>query len=415
MKSLGLIGFGVSNKAVYDYFKDTYKITVHNENAIPLPPFTDGVFGKDYLICNEDMIFRSPSVKNRDVITCGQVLCEAIYALNRINSTKISVTGSDGKTTVCSLIHRILENKNAFLGGNIGTPLINALGKNYSYVVSELSSFQLLDEEVYTDVAIITNITPNHLNYHRDMTEYIGAKESLLKNAKRIILNYDDSALRSIGKKYESERDVEYFSLKERCDAYCDNGYIYLKGKRLFPCDKIRLLGDFNISNVLASILATYKFTSLDRIENAACSFEGVKNRLECVKILNGVTFYNSSIDSTPSRTVATLSAFDTSKCVVILGGSDKNLSYDILKEPLKNARCVLVLGENKNKIIEALKGCDVKIIVVNTLSEAVEIGYKNCLNGDSLILSPASCSFDSYSNYLERAEAFKKHVNQLR
>lgn len=415
MKSLGLVGFGVSNEAVYRYFKNTHKITVRNPYKIPLPDGVDFVFGDGYLKCNEDTVFRSPSVKKRDISTQSEVFCESIYALNRLSSTKICVSGSDGKTTACSLIYNVLKDKNTFLGGNIGTPVINALDGSFDFAVCELSSFQLLDEDVFCDVAVITNITPNHLNYHSDMAEYVGAKENLIKNAKRIILNKDDKMLFDMGERYKSQqRHVEYFSLTSECDAYIKNGYVVLKGKKLFSLDKIKLKGNFNVLNVLAAVLATYEYASHGEIERGISTFYGVKNRLEFVKELNGVSFYNSSIDSTPSRTVATLSCFDIERCVVILGGSDKNLSYEILGENLKNARCLIALGENREKIINALSPYTDRIIAVNTIKEAVSIGFKHCQRGDSLILSPASCSFDLYKSYIERGKDFKNAVNSL-
>ncbi|MBR2024355.1 MAG: UDP-N-acetylmuramoyl-L-alanine--D-glutamate ligase [Clostridia bacterium] len=369
------------------------------------------VYGDGYLQCNEDIIFRSPSVKKRDILTHSPVFCESVYALNKLKCTKICVSGSDGKTTTCSLIYNVLKSKNAFLGGNIGNPIINALDGGYDFTVGELSSFQLLDEDVFCDVAILTNITENHLNYHKDMSEYVGAKENLLKNAKRIILNYDDMTLRNLGKKY---KNVEYFSLRSKCDAYVKDGYLCLKGKNLFKVNEIKLKGDFNILNVLATILATYEYATFEEIYQGVCGFYGVSNRLEFVRELNGVSFYNSSIDSTPSRTIASLSAFDIRKCVVILGGSDKNLSYEILGEALKDARYLIVLGENREKIINALSPYTKKIIAVNTLSEGVKTGFNFCKKGDCLILSPASCSFDLYKNYVERGEDFKKAVISL-
>lgn len=409
--SIGLIGFGVSNKAIYEHFKDNCKLTVHNYKEISLPSDVKAVFGENYLECNEDIVFRSPSVRPDKIKTDSPVFCEATYALEKLGGQKISITGSDGKTTTSSLIFEILKNKNAYLGGNIGSPLINAIGKCYDFIVSELSSFQLMDACPICDVAIITNITENHLDYHINMDEYILAKENLLKNAKHIILNYDDEILRKIGKKY---RNVSYFSLNTPCDAYINNGYFCLNGKNLFSIDEIKLRGKFNLLNILASMLAAYRYVDLEEMKNAICSFSGVSNRLELVKELTGVKFYNCSIDSTPSRTVATLSAFDKSKCVVILGGSDKNLSYDILGKELKSIKSAIILGENKHKILASLNNNVKNIYIVNSLYEAVKLGYGLCKNGDNLILSPASTSFDMYSSYKERGENFRKAINNL-
>lgn len=415
MKSLALVGFGVSNQAVYQQFKGDYKITIHNPTKISVPKDASLIYNEHYLRCYEDIVFRSPSVKKSDIITDGPIYCESIYALNNMAKTKICVTGSDGKTTTCSLIFNILRGKNAFLGGNIGTPLLNAVNKGYDFIVGELSSFQLLNESVLVDTAVITNITENHLDYHADMAEYIGAKESLLKNAKHIVLNYDDKILRELGNRYKDlGRSVEFFSLKEKADAYLDNGYLYLKGIKLFHRDKIKLAGDFNISNALAAILATYKHVSIDEICHGAISFNGVKNRLEFIRELKGIKFYNSSIDSTPSRTIASLSAFDITRCIVILGGRDKNLSYDILENHLKNAKAILVMGENRQKILNAIANCSVKALLVNNMKEATSVAYSLADIGDNVILSPASTSFDMYESYVARGLDFIKHVNLL-
>lgn len=405
---VGLVGFGVSNKAIYEHFKDTCNITIHNENKISVPNGAKAIFGDGYLRCNEDIVFRSPVIRPDKIKTHSPVFCEATYALNKLTGTKICITGSDGKTTTSSLIYEILKHKNAYLGGNIGKPLISALEGGYDFIVSELSSFQLIDSSPKCDAAIITGITENHLNWHRDMDEYIRAKENLLKNAKRIILNYDNEALRKIGKKYGN---VCYFSLNHPCDAYIKDGCFCLKGKKLFATDKIKLMGKFNLLNALASMLATYEYASLEELENAICNFNGVASRLEFVRELKGIKFYNSSVDSTPSRTIATLSCFDKGKCVVILGGSDKNLSYDALRNHLST---VILLGENKHKILASLNNYVDKIYIVNDLKEAVTLGYNLCKSGDSLLLSPASASFDMFSSYKERGELFKKYVNKL-
>lgn len=408
---IGLIGFGVSNKAVYEHFKGQYDFVVHSQREAYLPNGALGAFGNDYLSCDEDIVFRSPSVRPDKITARGTVLCEATYALSQLTTTKILITGSDGKTTTSSLIYEILKGKNAYLGGNIGKPLISAIGKDYDFTIAELSSFQLLDSSPLCHTAIITNITENHLNWHKDMEEYICAKENLLKNAGHIILNYDDPILREMGKKYNN---VRYFSLNTPCDAYIKNGWFILNGKRLFSCDKIKLKGKFNLLNILASMLACCNFVSKTEIENAVCSFSGVEGRLEHIRELNGINFYNSSIDSTPSRTIATLSAFDKERCVVILGGSDKNLSYLELGKALKRIKATILLGESKDKILRSIYPYVKRIFIVNTLKEAVSLGYELCERGDCLILSPASASFDMYSSYKERGEHFKKLVKDL-
>ena len=408
--NIGLVGFGVSNRAVYEHFKSKHKIFVHNREKIPLPSDATPVFDR-YLECNEDIVFRSPSVRRDKIKTNAPIYCEATYALDKIKGRKICVSGSDGKTTTSSLIFEILRSKNAYLGGNIGKDLISTIDKNYDFTVAELSSFQLMDASPKCDYAILTTITENHLDYHLNMDEYISSKENLLKNANHIILNYDCEILRDLGKKYEG---VKYFSLSHKCDAYICDGFIMLHGKKLFEISKIKLRGKYNQLNILASILATEEYATLSEIENAVCSFGGVCHRCELIREISGVKFYNSSIDSTPSRTVATLKDFEKSRSIVILGGRNKNLSYEILGKELKGLKCAIILGENRNEILCSLNSYVDNIYLVNNLSEAVHLGYKIAKNGDSVILSPASTSFDMYKSYTERGEYFKKIVNSL-
>lgn len=410
MKSLGLVGFGVSNKAVFEHFKDKYEIFVHNESSIPLPNGAYGIFGEDYLSCTEDLVFRSPGVRPDRIKARGRVICESDYALGLLKCKKILVSGSDGKTTTASMIHSILKREySSYLGGNIGSPILNAVHSPPDFLVGELSSFQLIDSYPVSDTAVLTGITENHLNWHRDMDEYVLSKVNLLKNAGRIVLCYDCPTLRKIGEQYHN---VSYFSLNDishiKGSAYIKDGFFYLDGKRLFGLSVLKLRGYFNILNALASILATYPYVSTLSQRLALEEFTGVGHRMELACRIKDVEFINSSIDSTPSRTVATLSAFDTKKCILILGGTDKGLSYDILREAVKSVKAILILGENKDKILNALSSLSNKIYTINNLTEAVPLAYKMASRGDIVLLSPASCSFDSYGSYVERGNHFK-------
>jgi UDP-N-acetylmuramoylalanine--D-glutamate ligase len=301
-----------------------------------------------------------------------------------------------------------------FLGGNIGNVLLDGINKSLDFAVVELSSFQLQDYYPYSDCAIITNVTENHLDWHRNMNEYIKAKANILKNANRKIVCYDNEISKKIGMNYE---DTIFYSLNDISSVckecfYVKDGYFLHNKQRLFKCDKVLLRGDFNLLNILASLCATCGIVDIATQELAINSFRGVSGRLEFVKNVNDVSFFSSSIDTTPSRTISTLSAFDKKKTVVILGGYDKNLSYDILRDSLAPLKCAIILGENKNKIISALS--KTRYIAVNTLSEAVITAFKLCESGDYVVLSPASASFDMFESYLERDKEFKKIVNTL-
>lgn len=414
MKTVGLIGFGVSNRALYEHFaRKDCKITVHNESKIPLPSGTQGVFGQDYLTCNEDLVFRSPGVKPQLIKSKTRPICESEYALTELDVRTICISGSDGKTTTATLIHRILSQKySAFLGGNIGTPITYALDGDYDFAVCELSSFQLCDFAPKCDCAVLTCITPNHLDWHADMSEYISAKENVLKNARRRVLCYDDPILRELGAKYGG---ITWFTLKEppvkRGFAYVKDGYIYYENERIMPCGSIRLRGEHNLKNALAAICVCAPYVDKSVMAEAVCTFEGVENRLELVKTVGGVSYFNSSIDTTPSRTLASLSAFDKKRTVLILGGYNKNLSFEPFIGALDTLLCAIVLGSAKDEILPCLR---TKAYTVNTLSEAVLLASKIARNGDSVLLSPACASFDTYKSYKERALDFIYHVRAL-
>ena len=414
-KSIGLVGFGASSKALALHFLPLgYNITIHSYEPIALPSGASGCFGENYLVCNEDIVFRSPSVRPDMIKATGRVLCESEYALSQLGGVKICITGSDGKTTTSTLIHKALcTEHNAFLGGNIGIPLTNAIGKNYDFIVSELSSFQLMDYAPTCDVAVITNITPNHLNWHKSMDEYKSAKESVLKNARHRVLCYDSMPVRALASKYKS---VSLFSLSDLSGlgyegAYLKNEYIYLNDTRLISKNELSVMGDFNLLNVMACACATQSYVSRCNLIQAIREFKGVTHRCELVKKINGISLYNSSIDTTPSRTIATLSAFDKSKTIVILGGQDKGVSFEPLKSALASLRGAIVFGQSKDKILPHLK-C--KSYVVNTLKEAVLCALSIARVGDFIVLSPACTSFDMFKDYKERGETFCKIANEI-
>ena len=410
-----LVGYGESNRAMCRFLMERgiYPV-VRNPVAVEVPRGIEGVFGDGYLDGCGGIVFRSPGVRPDKI--GGNTYTEAGYALEECRGVKIGVSGSDGKTTTSTLIYLMLMQggKNAYLGGNIGTPLISfsdKVGKD-GYLVAELSSFQLMDMEPCLDVACITNITENHLDWHLDMAEYVSAKGRILKNARRRVLNYDDEAVFSLG----GERDT-YFSLRDiRSKGFKEfacvaEGHIYYCEKRLFPVKDICLKGEFNIKNVLCAVACAYPYVGAEPCGRVARSFCGVDNRMEPMGEINGVSFVNSAIDSTPSRTIKTLSAFEPKRTVAILGGYDKSLSYECLGGILGELKGVVLCGENRDKILPFAKNAK----CVNTLGEAVFLAFKLASKGDTVVLSPASASFDMFKNYKEKAQRFKQEIKNLR
>ncbi|MGM9645850.1 MAG: UDP-N-acetylmuramoyl-L-alanine--D-glutamate ligase [Eubacteriales bacterium] len=420
-----LIGYGVSNKAALSYFtKNGIHPTVRCEKPCDLPLGTLGIFGDGYLLTNEDFIIRSPSVRPDKISGRGYITTEASFAMSLTKSKKIGVTGSDGKSTTSTLIYLMLEKTGkAYLCGNIGKPVIDfaPCAEENSFIVAELSSFQLMDFTASLDTCVVTNITENHLNWHTSMGEYIDAKKNIVLNSSRAVLNYDDFTVREFASCKPPE-DITFFSLKEtkkpeECAHFVtvEGGYLCYDGIKIIKTDEIRLRGKFNLMNAMASVGAAFEYVPTDDIREVLSSFEGVKSRMQLVGKVGGVSFFDSSIDSTPSRTAATVSAFDKPKTVIILGGYDKNLTYDILGEALCGIKAIVICGENREKIYESVFDVCDDITVTENFDEAVTQAFSKAKCGDSVLLSPASASFDMFENYRERSLRFCKIVSGLK
>lgn len=420
-KSVSLIGYGKSNRAMHEYLlKNGIVPTVRNASDIAVPVGTR-LITEDYLNVSEELAVRSPVIRPDRIRGDCRITSEIACALEIMKGKKIGVTGSDGKTTVSTLIYSMLkaDKKEAALCGNIGVPAIDTAQQSThdTHTVLELSSFQLMDIAPQLDTAVITNVTENHLDWHTDMDEYIGAKRNVLKNARRCVLNYGDKTVREL---YMPDKETVFFSLdapdkthKNAHYVFTDNGWICYDGKRVVALCDIALSGAFNVLNIEAALGALFGEVSTDAIESVATSFTGVSGRMELVKTLGGVSFYDSSIDSTPSRTISTLSAFYKAKTVLILGGYDKNLSYDCLSGALCGIKGAVLCGANRDKIYASVRGvCD--IYVTDTLEDAVKQAFDIASDGDSVLLSPASASFDAFENYKERSEKFKEIIRKI-
>lgn len=421
-KSISLLGYGVSNRAVCEYLlKKGILPKVRNEKPIPLPKGASGVFGGSYLDAHEDIVFRSPSIRADNISKNSRIYTEISFSLEHTVANKIGITGSDGKTTTSSLINEILrcDGKLSYLVGNIGNPLISYIDsiKNDDFLVCELSSFQLYDYTPSLDCAVITSISENHLDWHKSHMEYVLSKGNITKNAKCVVA-YHDLEYRELfeggSMTYFSLSDLSECLCQEKSYVYIKNGKVYFNKDALFSVDIIKLKGEYNLLNALAAVGATYKYVKPDSIVKALSGFSGVGDRCELVATKNGVKFINSSADSTPTRTKNTLSVFPKEKTIAILGGYDKNLSYDILNEALNGVRAIVLMGENREKIYKSIEKRKEKIIKVNTLNEATYAAYKEAKDGDYVVLSPASASFDMFKNYKERAESFKDFIKGL-
>ena len=449
-RKVAIIGLGVSNLPLLDYlYEKKANVTVFDDREIEKIPkdVMDKItnyqfqfsFGSNCLskLNGFAIIFRSPSclpTKPELVLEAerGAIVTTEIELLMEMCPSKIiGITGSDGKTTTTSLIYAILKHAgyNVFLGGNIGTPLFTKLSEMTpdDIVVLELSSFQLMGMEISPQISVITNITPNHLNIHKDFQEYIDAKKNIFKYQNEndiLILNYDNKITRECEK--EAKGKVVFFSSQEKLD----NGYI-VDGKVIKLCqEKIRthilnteeviLRGNHNYQNIATALAATETLVDLDTAVQAIKEFKPVEHRIEFIREINGVKWYNDSASSSPTRTLSGLNSFDE-EIVLIAGGYDKNLDYTPLAKPIvEKVKKLILIGQTSGKIFEAVKKeleIEKKSLDINmceSLEQAVNVAKKSATKGQVVLFSPASASFDMFKNFADRGNKFKELVNKI-
>ena len=449
-RKVAVIGLGVSNMPLLEYlYEKKAQVTVFDERTMDeIPSETINKintyefsysFGKNCLekLNGFNIIFRSPSclptrTELQKETERGAIVTTEVEMLMEMCPCKIvGVTGSDGKTTTTSLINAILKKAGykTFLGGNIGTPLFTKLPEMEpnDIVVLELSSFQLMNMHISPDIAIITNITPNHLNIHKDYQEYIDAKKCIFKNQNEkgiLILNYDNDITRECAK--EANGNVVFFSSKVKLD----NGFI-VDGNIIKECnDKVRkhilntdeviLGGNHNFQNIATALAATKTLVDTDIAVQAIKEFKPVEHRIEFVKEIDGVKWYNDSASSSPTRTISGINAFKEN-IILIAGGYDKNLEYEPLAKPVVDKVSTLILiGQTAEKIYDVVKNESEKenkkinIYMCDTLEQTIEIAKKSAKKGDVVLFSPASASFDMFKNFADRGHKFKDLVNKI-
>ena len=449
-RKVAIIGLGVSNLPLIDYFHDKKaNVTVFDSREIGEIPkeIVDKVtnyamemsLGKGYLnkLHGFDLILRSPSClptvpELEEEANRGAIVTTEVELLMKMCPAEvIGVTGSDGKTTTTTLISEILKKAgyNCYVGGNIGTPLFTKLHEIMpdDKVVLELSSFQLMGMEVSPNISVITNITPNHLNVHKDYEEYIEAKKNIFKYQDRdgiVILNYDNEITRNCSAEVKGK--VIFFSSKEKLD----NGYIVdddvIKEcddklrKHIVSTKELTIRGKHNYENICAAVAATKTLVDISTAIEVIKTFPGVEHRIEFVKEINGVKWYNDSASSTPSRTISGLNAFDE-EIVLIAGGADKNLDYTPIAKPiLDKVKTLILMGQTSGKIFDAVKEAEenenkeINIYMVNNLQQAVILAKRYSTPGQVVLFSPASTSFDMFKNMYDRGHQFKDIVNKM-
>ena len=427
---IAIIGIGVSNLPLLDYLYElncNVEIFSDNKIEVDLSKYNykiheDGL--KD--LVGFDIIFRSPGclptrielVKEKE--RGALVTTEVEQVISLTPARVIGITGSDGKTTTTTLINLVLEASGykTFLGGNIGTPLftqIKDMTKD-DIVVLELSSFQLMEMTVSPDISVITNITPNHLDKHKNMEEYIESKCNIFKHKGSVLVLNADNEITS---KLTSDREIRYFSREHKTNSfYTLNNKIYFKDNVILEGKDIHIRGVHNYENICTCLAATHDLIDMDKALKAIKEFSGVEHRLEFVREINNVKWYNDSVSSSPTRTIAGLKSYEEN-IVLIAGGYDKNLDYTPIARPILDKVTKLILfGATSDKIYDAVmkekKDENIEIYKEKTLEDVVNRAKEVAKEGEIVLFSPASASFDMFKNFADRGLQFKDLVNKL-
>ena len=443
-KRVAVLGIGVSNRPLIRMLLDR-GISVLACDKTPRDSLDEEVLaleqagaelhvGEGYLDdVQADIVFRTPGMHPNIPALCklkeqGTTVTSEMEAFFEVCPCKIiAVTGSDGKTTTTTLIAKILEQAGyqTWLGGNIGTPLLPLAEqmKPEDFAVVELSSFQLMGMTRSADIAVVTNLAPNHLDVHRDMAEYIEAKENVYRHQTEsgvVVLNMDNAITDSFAPK--APGTVRKFSRQGRPEngVYLEDGVIYRNGRKLMDASDIRIPGVHNIENYMAAACAVEGLASDADILAVAKTFGGVEHRIEFVRELHGVKYYNDSIASSPSRTIAGLHSFDQ-KLILIAGGYDKHIPFDVLgPEICAHVKTLILCGATADKIRAAVVNTPEyvpgrpEIAETGTLAEAVQLAKARAVPGDVVVLSPACAAFDQFKNFMVRGKTYKKLVMEL-
>lgn len=449
-KEVAFIGAGVSHKQLISMFAEKgIKVILRDKKSeeqlgsICNEYKSLGVkliLGENYLDnITEDIIFRTPGMyyyneKLTQAREAGKVITsEMELFLSLCPCKKYAVTGSDGKTTTTTIIAKLLEKsgKKVFLGGNIGTPLLPKIFEvtEDDVAVVELSSFQLLSMREPVDIAVITNIAPNHLDVHGTMEEYIDAKKNIILHQNgfsRTVLNFDNEETMKL--KNLVRGNLYTFSLNQpqKRGAYLGtDGYLYAcdeKGThKIMHKDDIRIPGIHNVDNYLTAICAVWGEAKPYVIKEFAKTFGGVRHRIEFIREKDGVKWYNDSIATSPTRTIAGLNSF-SQKIIVIGGGYDKKIPFEPLAPTItQKVKLLILCGDTAEKIKNAItsyseyKEGNPKIIITDSLESAVIIANEKAVSGDVVSLSPACASFDKFPNFEARGDHFRLLVENLK
>ena len=394
--------------------------------------YTDGFAGQDIIMRTPGYEYYKPALQA--ALKAGAMVTSEVELFFEFCPCEIvAVTGSDGKTTTTTLISKMFEaaGRKVFLGGNIGAALLPQLADVTSDAVAvvELSSFQLISMRRSPKVAVVTNVTPNHLDHHKDMKEYIDAKRNILlyqKAGSRAVLGYENEITRAM--QSDVKGSFTWFTRFSKVDnggflrddgmlCMAENGVV----TPIINKSEMGLRGEHNIENLLAAICTVWGEAPIEAMQTVAKNFKGVEHRIEPVRTLDGVQWFNDSIASSPTRVIAGLRAFDQ-KLIIIAGGSDKGISFaPMVKDLLTHVKIIILTGATAQKIEDAIRADEsfaqsgLKIMRADDMKQAVDMAHAEAKAGDIVSLSPACASFDSYPNFEVRGNHYKQLVNALK
>ena len=440
-KKIAVLGLGVSNRPLVQLLLE-FGCDVTGCDKTPREKLDAEVLALERAGCklslgehylddvSADVVFRTPGMHPGNPAICrlreqgAQITSEMDVFFRVAPCHLIGVTGSDGKTTTTTLISEMLKaaGKRVWLGGNIGTPLLplcRQMGPE-DYAVVELSSFQLMDMTHSPQRAVVTNLAPNHLDVHKDMEEYVEAKKNIFRfqgPSDLLVLNADNA----ITAAFRGAGQTHFFSRQAPTNCVWQDGdWIYRRGERVLNVHEILLPGVHNIENYMAAMAAVDGLADDEAIRRVAKNFGGVEHRIELVRVKDGVKFYNDSIASSPSRTIAGLRSF-RQKVMLIAGGYDKHIPYDVLgPEICRHVSRVFLCGATADKIRAAVESCPdyrpgaPEMTDCGDFDSAVRAAAAAAKAGDIVLMSPASASFDQFKNFMERGNRFKEIVKEL-
>lgn len=443
-KKIAILGFGVNNQKLVDWMvrHNIEDITVcdRNKDLEILNSSIKTILGEKYLskLDKFDVVFRTPGIpyfskEIQKAIDKGvEIYSQTKLFFDLCPGKIIGVTGTKGKGTTATLIYRILSNRenNVYLAGNIGVDPFEYLDKirKEDYVVVELSSFQLQDLHKGPHIAVVLNITSDHLDHHKNVDEYIQAKSSIVtkqKDGDYTVINYDYESSMEFASKNNLSYDY-FFSVKE---DICPGTFVSKdqkivfkglegSGENIVDVKDIKLVGRHNLENVCAAITACKILGSKNEdIKKQIMDFEGNEHRLEFVAEKEGIKYFNDSASTNPDTTEAAIKSFD-SPIVLIAGGSSKGLSYTKLGKEISksNIKTIFLIGDTASEIRKSIKNKGIELIdTKKKMLEIVDIARKKAKKGDIVLLSPASASFGLFENYQDRGKQFKDAVKNIK